>query len=63
MGAKIYLKKNNILVNGEKSKLYPINITTEPYPGFPTDLQAQIMSLLTTVKGNSTIQEKVFEKR
>ena len=62
VGTKIESYKNEIKVSGSK-KINNINIKTAPYPGFPTDLQAQIMSLLTTVKGNSTIQEKVFEKR
>lgn len=40
-----------------------VDITTAPYPGFPTDLQAQTMVLLTQVNGQSTIQEKIFENR
>ena len=44
-------------------KIKNINITTEPYPGFPTDLQAQIMVLMTRADGVSTIKEKIFENR
>ena len=41
----------------------PANITTQPYPGFPTDLQAQFMALLSLAEGNSVIVEKVFPDR
>ena len=40
-----------------------VDITTSPFPGFPTDLQAPFMSLMSTAKGSSKIKEKVFEKR
>ena len=45
------------------SKLKSYKVTTSPYPGFPTDLQAQLMALMTIVKGNSQIKETVFENR
>jgi UDP-N-acetylglucosamine 1-carboxyvinyltransferase len=41
----------------------PIDVTTQPYPGFPTDMQAQFMALLTTANGASTINETIFENR
>ena len=41
----------------------PVSIRTEPYPGFPTDLQAQIMALLSIARGESVIEETVFEHR
>jgi UDP-N-acetylglucosamine 1-carboxyvinyltransferase len=41
----------------------PVDIVTEPYPGFPTDLQAQVMALLARADGTSTIRETVFEAR
>ena len=63
MGANIKTNKNSIIVKGEKTKLKSINIKTNPYPSFPTDLQAQFMSLFTTIKGTSTIQENIFENR
>jgi UDP-N-acetylglucosamine 1-carboxyvinyltransferase len=44
-------------------ELKPVNIKTEIYPGFPTDVQAQWMALMATVKGNSIIEETVFENR
>ena len=62
IGANIKIKKSSIIVkksNGFKN----INITTKPYPGFPTDLQAQLMVLLTQAKGISKIKENIFENR
>ena len=43
--------------------LKPVNITTAPYPGFPTDLQAQFMTLMCVADGTSLIQETIFENR
>jgi UDP-N-acetylglucosamine 1-carboxyvinyltransferase len=43
--------------------LRPVDLTTEPYPGFPTDMQAQIMALLTQARGRSVIRETIFENR
>ena len=43
--------------------LKKINISTKPYPGFPTDLQAQLMVLMTQTKGLSKIKENIFENR
>jgi UDP-N-acetylglucosamine 1-carboxyvinyltransferase len=44
-------------------RLHPVQITTQPHPGFPTDLQAQIMALLCMADGNSMITEKIFPDR
>jgi len=44
-------------------RLNPVDITTQPYPGFPTDLQAQLMTLLCLADGNSIITEKIFPDR
>jgi UDP-N-acetylglucosamine 1-carboxyvinyltransferase len=46
-----------------KGPINPTDITTQPYPGFPTDLQAQFMSLLALAKGNSFVIEKIFPDR
>ena len=62
IGVKITQKKNSIIVKKGK-KLKNINIITKPYPGFPTDLQAQLMVLLTQVNGISKIKEDIFENR
>ena len=62
IGVKIIKKKTSIIIKKNK-KLKNINITTKPYPGFPTDLQAQLMVLLTQVEGVSKIKESIFENR
>ncbi|MFI3174527.1 MAG: UDP-N-acetylglucosamine 1-carboxyvinyltransferase [Bacillota bacterium] len=46
-----------------KGKLQPLQVKTMPFPGFPTDMQAQFMSLMTIIKGTSIITETVFENR
>jgi len=43
--------------------LFPVEVTTEPFPGFPTDLQAQVMALSTRARGVSRITETIFENR
>jgi len=63
MGADIQItSKNTISVKG-KEKYKPANVTTLPYPYFPTDLQAQLMAVLTKAKGISVITEKIFQNR
>jgi UDP-N-acetylglucosamine 1-carboxyvinyltransferase len=62
IGAKIITKKNEIEIVGKK-KIKSINIKTAPYPGFPTDLQAQIMVLLCKANKRSLIKEDIFENR
>lgn len=52
-----------IEVKRSGTKINPVNITTNPYPGFPTDMQAQFMSLMTVANGTSTIEETIFENR
>jgi UDP-N-acetylglucosamine 1-carboxyvinyltransferase len=46
-----------------KDNLKAVDIKTHPYPGFPTDMQAQFTSLMSTVKGTSMIVETIFENR
>ena len=62
MGVKLKTKKNEIQIL-ESKNIKPVSIKTEPYPGFPTDLQAQIMVLMIKAKGKSKIQENIFENR
>ena len=62
IGAKIVVKKNQIHIYGNK-KIRNANIKTAPYPGFPTDLQAQIMVLLCKANKKSLIKEDIFENR
>ena len=54
--------KNYVLINAHK-KIKAVDIKTMPYPGFPTDMQSQMMSLLCLVNGSSIITETVFENR
>ena len=62
MGVRLIIKKNEIQIL-ESKNIKPVSIRTEPYPGFPTDLQAQIMVLMIRAKGKSKIQENIFENR
>ena len=62
IGAKIVEKKKEVQVIGNK-KIKSLNIKTAPYPGFPTDLQAQIMVLLCKANKKSLIKEDIFENR
>jgi UDP-N-acetylglucosamine 1-carboxyvinyltransferase len=50
-------------VRRRNGSLRPLRVTTEPFPGFPTDLQAQLMALLTQAEGESLIEERIFENR
>ena len=62
MGVKMKVEKYKITVF-ESGKLNSANVKTEPYPGFPTDLQAQIMVLMLKATGTSKIIESIFENR
>ena len=62
IGSKITIKKDEIHIIGKK-KIKCMNIKTSPYPGFPTDLQAQIMVLLCKANKKSLIKEDIFENR
>ena len=62
MGAKLKVNKNSIKVF-KGPKLKSISLSTSPYPGFPTDLQAQLMSLMCLSDGKSKIKETIFENR
>jgi UDP-N-acetylglucosamine 1-carboxyvinyltransferase len=61
-GIKIDRSKNSIMLRST-NRLKPVNIAAEPYPGFPTDLQAQWMTLMCTANGKSVVKENVFENR
>lgn len=63
MGAKFKIEGNKLEVLSKLSDLKPIKITTMPHPGFPTDLQSPIMTLMSLVKGVSEIKETIFENR
>lgn len=62
IGAEIFPCSTGVRVTGNKN-LRATDIKTMPYPGFPTDMQPQIMALLSTVKGTSVIVETIFDNR
>ena len=62
-GSKISKSKKSIIIEKTNDEIYPVNIKTSPYPGFPTDLQAQIMTLMAISNGQSEIKENIFENR
>jgi UDP-N-acetylglucosamine 1-carboxyvinyltransferase len=62
MGGKLSKEENSIIVY-PSGKLKGIRIETAPYPGFPTDVQAQLMALMGVCEGDSLISENIFENR
>lgn len=62
MGVNIERENDEIVVSSAR-RLEPIDVTSQPYPGFPTDLQAQLMALLSLADGNSVITEKIYPDR
>jgi UDP-N-acetylglucosamine 1-carboxyvinyltransferase len=62
-GVEITPTNNGIRVARNGSPLAPVEVSTAPFPGFPTDLQAQLMALMTRAKGTSRITETIFENR
>ncbi len=62
-GVEITPTNAGIRVTRNGSGLAPVDVTTAPFPGFPTDLQAQLMALMTRAKGTSRITETIFENR
>ena len=62
-GVKIISSNNSLEIVKNDKIITPIDIRTMPYPGFPTDLQAQFMALMSYAKGKSRIKETIFENR
>ncbi|MBZ9985229.1 MULTISPECIES: UDP-N-acetylglucosamine 1-carboxyvinyltransferase [unclassified Mesorhizobium] len=62
-GAEITPTNSGIRVKRNGAGISPVNVTTAPFPAFPTDLQAQFMGLMTMAKGKSRITETIFENR
>nr|Q07I26.1 RecName: Full=UDP-N-acetylglucosamine 1-carboxyvinyltransferase; AltName: Full=Enoylpyruvate transferase; AltName: Full=UDP-N-acetylglucosamine enolpyruvyl transferase; Short=EPT [Rhodopseudomonas palustris BisA53] len=62
-GATITVNNDGIRVARNGAGINPVTVTTAPFPGFPTDLQAQLMALMTRAKGDSHITETIFENR
>ena len=63
VGVKIKISKGSVRVMGDAAPLKAADIATEEYPGFPTDVQAQYMALMTQAEGTSIITENIFENR
>ena len=61
-GVEVYDELDGVRVKSS-GEILPLDIKTLPYPGFPTDMQAQFMAMLALAKGNSKITETVFENR
>ncbi|AIZ44903.1 UDP-N-acetylglucosamine 1-carboxyvinyltransferase [Deinococcus radiopugnans] len=63
MGVQITEDGNTLIVDATVADLKPVNVTTQSYPGFPTDLQPQMSALLATVPGTSVVQDPVYPDR
>lgn len=62
-GVHLTPEANGIRVQRNGNGILPVDVETQPFPGFPTDLQAQFMALMTMSQGTSTIRETIFENR
>ena len=62
-GAELTALNSGIRVRRNGAGIRPVDVTTEPFPGFPTDLQAQFMGLMTMAQGSARITETIFENR
>ena len=62
-GAKVEIKRNVLVIKNSGRSLKSVNVVTLPYPGFPTDMQAQFMVLMCLARGTSIITERIFPKR
>ena len=62
-GIEVTETEKGLKVKRRTDHVKAVDVTTEPFPGFPTDLQAQMMALLCTAEGTSTLEEKIFENR
>ncbi len=62
-GADVELKKDHVIISRNGSGLRAVDMETQAYPGFPTDLQAQFMAMMTLADGVSIIRENIFENR
>jgi UDP-N-acetylglucosamine 1-carboxyvinyltransferase len=61
-GAEVTMARDRVRVRGPR-RVAPVNIKTQPHPGFPTDMQAQFMAMMTLADGTSVVTESVFENR
>lgn len=63
MGMEIELRENGLVYAKGPERLEAVDVTTQPYPGFPTDMQAQIMAMLCLASGAAVVEESIFENR
>ena len=62
-GVKVRQSADTLEISRNGNRLNPVEVETQPFPGFPTDLQAQLMALMTIADGTSTLRETIFENR
>ena len=62
-GAQLSVEPGGLRVHRNSNGIQPVDVETDPFPGFPTDLQAQFMALMTMANGTSHIRETIFENR
>ena len=62
-GVSVTQTNRGVKVSRKNGRIRAVDVMTAPYPGFPTDLQAQMMALLCTAEGTSVLEEKIFENR
>ena len=62
-GVSVTTEAGGVRIRRDSQPLMPVDVTTEPFPGFPTDLQAQLMGLMSMARGTSRIRETIFENR
>lgn len=62
-GIDVTETENGLKVSRKNGRIRAVDVVTEPFPGFPTDLQAQMMALLCTAEGTSVLEERIFENR
>ncbi len=62
-GISVEETENGLMVARKNGRVQAVDVTTEPFPGFPTDLQAQMMALMCTAEGSSVLEERIFENR
>ncbi|MES0826502.1 UDP-N-acetylglucosamine 1-carboxyvinyltransferase [Ruegeria sp. SCP11] len=62
-GVDVVQTKDGLKVARKNGRVRSVDVVTEPFPGFPTDLQAQMMALMCTAEGTSVLEERIFENR
>ncbi|WP_170370935.1 UDP-N-acetylglucosamine 1-carboxyvinyltransferase [Ruegeria arenilitoris] len=62
-GVDVAETKQGLKVSRKNGRVRAVDVVTEPFPGFPTDLQAQMMALMCTAEGTSVLEERIFENR